>query len=505
VRTQWFVNETIDPKWFGLMLLSGLVGVAWSMTHHKTYLPASRIYIILVSCLSLVFIREWATSGALLLYPAGLLLLFLLLWKPITLTSVTYWYGTIIVFAFILALHGLCQYAGLLPSANNRFIVTGSFDNPAGIASALACAWPLCFLFFASTNHYLRFCFYALAVIIAIAIILSGSRAGMLAIVVAMAIWLWVKIASWKIKTAIIVAIVTLPVVMYYFKKDSADGRLLIWRVSLDMVADKPVTGHGLGAFQAKYMLYQAEYISTHPDSPLINLADNTYHPFNEYLRVLCEHGIVGLGAIVVLGILLVRTYRNNRSNEQLPAIMSLSALAVFSLFSYPFTYPFTWVVLFLDMAVIGNLAGVQAPVQKWNLLDGNIPRIAVLLFSIVVTAYAIVLARAEIKWNRIARLSLAGKTLVVFPEYDRLSRHLGKNGFFLYNHAAELYEAGEFEKSIVVAERCTKYFNDMDVQMLMADNYCALEQYAEAEQHLKTATAMCPARFRPLYELAQL
>jgi tetratricopeptide (TPR) repeat protein len=108
-------------------------------------------------------------------------------------------------------------------------------------------------------------------------------------------------------------------------------------------------------------------------------------------------------------------------------------------------------------------------------------------------------------EWNRIARLSLAGQTLKVLPEYDRLYRWLGRNGLFLYNHAAELHEVEEFEKSIAVFGRCMRCYNDMDVQMLLADSYQELGKYPEAERHLKTAAAMCPVRFVPLYELAKL
>ena len=40
---------------------------------------------------------------------------------------------------------------------------------------------------------------------------------------------------------------------------------------------------------------------------------------------------------------------------------------------------------------------------------------------------------------------------------------------------------------------------------MLLADNYKELGKYPEAEQCLKLAAAMCPARFMPLYELVKL
>jgi tetratricopeptide (TPR) repeat protein len=44
-----------------------------------------------------------------------------------------------------------------------------------------------------------------------------------------------------------------------------------------------------------------------------------------------------------------------------------------------------------------------------------------------------------------------------------------------------------------------------MDVQMLLADNYKESGKYDEAEKHFKLASAMCPNRFMPLYQLALL
>ena len=42
---------------------------------------------------------------------------------------------------------------------------------------------------------------------------------------------------------------------LYFWKKDSADGRILIWLCSLDMFGDHWFFGIGSGKFQAEYML----------------------------------------------------------------------------------------------------------------------------------------------------------------------------------------------------------------------------------------------------------
>jgi tetratricopeptide (TPR) repeat protein len=134
-----------------------------------------------------------------------------------------------------------------------------------------------------------------------------------------------------------------------------------------------------------------------------------------------------------------------------------------------------------------------------------NAARAGTILTAVFLLFIGGALMKAEIKWNTVAKKSLAGQTAKVLPEYDKLYKYLGRNGLFLYNHAAELHEIGEYEKSLSVFERCAEYYNDFDVQMLIADNYSKLKRYSEAESCLKLASTMCPGRFMPLYQLVEL
>jgi len=517
VTSNRFVNAELTPKWLGMMSGICIAGVAWSIWNRGKLYDARSLLLLLISGFLLVLVRNWITFGfspTLFMNLCGLGLLFFLLQQTVAECPLRYFYGTIIVFAVALSLQGILRYAGVISSGSSKFAIIGSFDNPAGFAAALSCAFPFCFVFFSNQTKYVKYIAIATAALMAAVVFLSGSRSGMLAMVVAITVWFLAKsnMKSFFNKTSkiiLIVAILALPPVLYFFKKDSADGRLLIWRCTLDMVADKPILGHGQGAFLANYMLYQAAYFNKHPDIQHANLAGNTLHPFNEYLLLLCEHGLAGFAVLALLCYLLIRSYRRNPSNEKLAALMSLLALAVFSFFSYPFRYPFTWMILFLNIAVICNpkiIKNHQPLARRSQLKIKNwIPRIVVLLLSTVLLTYTVMLARAEIKWNRIAHRLLAGQNNKVLSEYDQLYRWLGKEGLFLYNHAAELHEADEFERSNAVFERCTRYFNDMDVQMLMAGNYKKLGKFAEAEQHFKLAAAMFPAKFIPLYELVNL
>jgi tetratricopeptide (TPR) repeat protein len=286
---------------------------------------------------------------------------------------------------------------------------------------------------------------------------------------------------------------------LYFLKKDSANGRIPVWNSTWDMIRDKPLTGHGHGTFNAKYMLYQAEYFETHPESKYADLADNVLHPFNEYLLVWAEHGIIGIGCIALLCVLLIRHYFREPSHIRFIALLSMLSLAVLSCFSYPFEYPFIWVIAFLNIALICPSGKVSSRRTV------NATRTGLVLIAIALLITVVPLMKAEIRWNTIAKQSLAGKTREVLPEYDRLYKYLGRNGLFLYNYAAELHEVKDYVKSLSIFERCVRYYNDMDVQMLLADNYKESGRYDEAEKHYKLAATMCPGRFMPLYQLTEL
>jgi O-antigen polymerase len=81
---------------------------------------------------------------------------------------------------------------------------------------------------------------------------------------------------------------------LYHFKKDSADGRMLIWTVTTNIIKDNPLLGVGQDMFKAHYMDYQAAYFSKHPNSKYEMLAGDNQYAFNEALLTWAENGLIG-------------------------------------------------------------------------------------------------------------------------------------------------------------------------------------------------------------------
>jgi len=407
----------------------------------------------------------------------------------------------------ILSLWSMGQFFGLLPSYNTSFTITGPFDNPAGISVSLAVLLPFslyCFRY--SEKRFRLFAFITTSLVISV-IILSKARTAIFSGVIILIFFSVYRLKERNIKiypihyTVIFVVSLLLLTGLFFIKKDSANGRLLIWKCSTQLISRSPVLGYGGNGFNANYMNEQASYFTKHPDSKYQMIADNVRHPFNEILKWIVNYGIIGLCLTLLLIVIPLWTSRKNDSPELFFIQLSFLSIGVCILFSYPFNYPFIrlMAVALLAFALAAN------PQKNTTITNGYLSKVIALLFSmglLCATAYQFFY---EHEWHQVANKSLSGQTTQMLPKYKSLYTHLRHKDLFLYNYAAELNVVGYYDKSLQIAHECDSLWADYDLQLLMADNYLQLQQYKEAERYLKDAAAMCPVKFMPLYLLVEL
>lgn len=422
------------------------------------------------------------------------------------------WLIIVVLFVgLIQAVYGLGQFMKWFSNITAPYFrMSGSFDNPAGFAATLSVCFPFALFLLRKKEIYWKISGISAAVLIIVAVILSQSRAGIIAIIVISGIWAikssnQICLKNWSRHSKIAVStllVVVLLVGLYFLKKDSADGRLLIWQCSARMIVDKPLFGHGIGGFQREYMLYQAEYFRNHPDSSFAMLADIVKHPFNEYLLFLVEHGLVGGLLLGLFVCLLIRQNRKNKSIESFYAMLCLVGIGVFACFSYPMSYPFARYIAVFCAALI-----LKHETKRWEMpswLFFFIKPVA-LVVSIALLVITCIMFYNEYRWNSFARRSLEGETKAVMNDYAHLYKTMNRNGLFLYNYAAELNFIDRNAESNRLFIEASHFMNDIDLQLQMADNYQKLKQYEAAEKCLLLASEMIPNRFIPLYRLAKL
>ena len=395
------------------------------------------------------------------------------------------------------ALYGC--YQGLL--YHNVLNMYANFDNVAGLSSLLVFSLPFGFYSSRSSNSIIRYISWGSLAINIMCIILTTSRA---AIISGLIIAFFILINKLKSKRLIITGIfisllIAISFSLYSLKKDSADGRVLIWTCTCNIISKSPWIGHGTYGFLKNYMNEQAEYFRNHPESNYSVLADDVKVPFNEFLHLWVNHGIIALAVVIVLFAFCVKLWRTRCNDKSLISIACLLSIAIFSMFSYPFKYPHT---ICLSLISLLTLIYNSKVLSMLIIRNGIIIMIACcLIASIPITSRML----AEIKWCKVANRSLCGMTEKMLPEYKSLYSELQSDPLFLYNYAAELNVVGLYDKSMSICEECENMMSDYFLEILKADNLKHLKHYDEAKTCLQKASNMCPNRFTPLFELFKL
>ena len=395
------------------------------------------------------------------------------------------------------ALYGC--YQGLL--YHNVLNMYANFDNVAGLSSLLVFSLPFGFYSSRSSNSIIRYISWGSLAINIMCIILTTSRA---AIISGLIIAFFILINKLKSKRLIITGIfisllIAISFSLYSLKKDSADGRVLIWTCTCNIISKSPWIGHGTYGFLKNYMNEQAEYFRNHPESNYSVLADDVKVPFNEFLHLWVNHGIIALAVVIVLFAFCVKLWRTRCNDKSLISIACLLSIAIFSMFSYPFKYPHT---ICLSLISLLTLIYNSKVLSMLIIRNGIIIMIACcLIASIPITSRML----AEIKWCKVANRSLCGMTEKMLPEYKSLYSELQSDPLFLYNYAAELNVVGLYDKSMSICEECENMMSDYFLELLKADNLKHLKHYDEAKTCLQKASNMCPNRFTPLFELFKL
>lgn len=410
----------------------------------------------------------------------------------------------------ILSAYGLLQYFGFIPSRHYAFPITGTYENPAGFAAVQAALFPfalyLCFL--NENKRWIRWFAELTATACTLTIILSSSRAGLLAICSAAAVVFafktkvlsLLKTHKWLWMVLIIVAAIS-SILLYRVKASSANGRLFVWSICWDMIKERPLFGYGIGGIEKHYMDAQAAYFSMHPDSPYVMLADNVTHPFNEYIKLTVNYGLVGLTIALCLLALTIKRLFMSRENVKVIGLAVTASVFVMCQFSYPFHYAAVWFISII--AIIPALFSESEDNMEWNTpkyLRVSLP----ILFSILLVI-VLRMMYLDLKWAEMSKRSLAGHTERMLPYYEEMKRQMEHNPLFLYNYAAELNYIGRYEESLAVAEECRQGWNDYDVQILLADNLENTGQIDQAIGTYKHALDMIPCRFEPLESMMML
>src|SRR5574344_216544 len=406
--------------------------------------------------------------------------------------------NTVCLVGFIEIIYSILQLFGIVPDNYRYAFFSGSLNNPAIFGMFMSCCDLICVYYFIKTTEKEKKIWGYLTVLFAVFVLLSNSRTAIISSFLGTFFILSIELVQIKTffrkKKYIYLSIVVIVIAflfLYLYKRDSANGRIMIWMVCLDMIKERPFFGWGVNGMSSHYMDFQADYLSSHPNSPFEMLADETTNPFNEILRLSILFGVPA--ALLFCGIVMwtiAYVSKNIRENRS-PILGFITLFIIWCMFSYPLKEPFVWLLLlFLFLSIFQN----QTFHHTTKIVIPLIVICGACLYGLVYAAF-----------YDFKRISLQERANAEFneqiqKEYDELYKELSNDASFLYNYGAMLHLYGEYERSLDVFKDCSKYLSDYNMTLLMGDDYQQIGILDSAITCYNRAYQMIPNRYLPLY-----
>lgn len=294
---------------------------------------------------------------------------------------------------------------------------------------------------------------------------------------------------------------------LYSYRPASADGRLLIYRVTCDMILDVPWAGFGPDGFRKNYMDYQAAYFQRYPTGKEVLLADEVTFAFNEFLKLLTEQGIFfGIFVLILIVCIFLHPVHTFACDRALLLRSMLLTLLVFGSYSYPFSFFIfkAWAIIITGMLI--SSFTFDFPVCSWRL--GNIGKmfISVCCTGIMISGYLFLQQRQE-------ACTKANEALIHYhdnPEnalkvLGQVSTGMEGHAVFLFVYGRALNKCGDYREALCCLQKSLSFQASYQTCIELGKSFEGCKQYTQAELYWQRAGKMIPVRFLPDYLSARM
>ena len=385
--------------------------------------------------------------------------------------------------------------------ANNSLTGSvGTYDTPGGMALTVCLLLPFILEYLVGTcgkgSKFSLLKAWVTLLVALMLLILCNSRIGIIVLFIELLAFFWRWVPSRFIRWILVGMLVLGGIFLtLQTKRTSTIGRSFILKRTIGLIMDEPLVGYGRNAFEQVYMSCQQEYFRINPNSPNAWLADNIKHPLNDFLFLWVNYGIIPPMLLFTYFIFLI-VYLSSR-----PLRLSIVALFVFCMFSYPLHYPLAWVFIISSMLFLIRNCDRVYRCCGWCAILLIISRVVLNLpFDILMSQAKDYALRGGHSYALISyKKALYISELIPF---SLISPYRRDN--LLYNYAYELYVMGHLAEANHILEHFSKYNKNYDSELLWGDICQALGSMECATKHYQNAHYMCPVRFAPLYGLLQ-
>lgn len=429
----------------------------------------------------------------------------------------------ILLIGVVEAVWGLGQLYNFFPSNHHLFKTTGSFFNSGPYGGFISLMFPLIlhyWIMYRGKNKIIEYAILAVGIICLLVFPATLSRTAWVGAIAGCVLVLFfdtgiiVKLNDYKkrqpkkvILLTVICSILFIGSVfgIFHLKKDSANGRLFMWKITALAIKESPARGVGLGGFPAAYANAQMNYFKSGKGSETEKLvAGSPEYAFNEYLRIFVEQGILGGMLFLLLTFLIIRS---GVKNKQTGAAGSFLALSVFAFASYPYylwEFLIMWVLL-STICVSKTKRFYREKLTKQSIYFSILFLVLLLASMLLCLKQLQPYSQAKKEWKKTRPLYSVRAYQSIADEYGRLYTRLNHDQKFVFEYAVILNATKQREKADTVLSRGLELSCDPMFYNVKGRNFHEMKKYKEAEMCYLNSTYLLPERIYPYYLLTKL
>lgn len=423
------------------------------------------------------------------------------------------------------------QWFEYLPSYNSNFRFSGIFFNPSPYIIFLSAILIYCLTVgLCNTNKIIKIVGIVLFVAAIPIVLITLSRSAWLGLIAGVLLVLFIrfhlfkKVSRWfRLLKFKIIGISMLMVVvsfaayyLYHLKKESADGRILVWKLSFNIIDDHPFTGIGQDRFSARIIEYQSVYFKQHPDRMLTEgrLADTVYYAFNDTLQITVEQGLIGLvlfGVVILTGVKFIRRLISDPTTGKIVAndgiiigtIASVAVILVSGLTSYPLMMLPIKVLFLIALGILSAIYENTMTVDAVYKSERKILPIIGIIAGISLMIYSAALSHAYYLANNIAKYGY-DKDPDAMNKLTQYKLLVNTEEWYALRQCDYLINKEQYTKAIVEMEKAKKITASKALYFSLAQVYVYEKQYDKAEAQLMLMYYALPGLVAPKYRLAK-
>lgn len=422
------------------------------------------------------------------------------------------------------AVVGLLQVMGTRPSRHALFMLTGTFDNPGPYGGFVAIT--ACISLAYAIHNRRRFTYHWLKIyrrtkktslIVPFVLFYTSFAAvcfGLCVLPASMSRSGWIAFAAGALiasrpiiqkaefvrhrwfRLAVCLVVVCALVGVWFIKRDSAKGRIHMWRIEAMAISEHPLIGVGPGLEMGTYGIAQ-EHFFGNKERPLSTIvaAGCPEYPFNEYLGIGMQGGIPAL--LLVLAVVALSIIRLRDSFY--PAAGGLTAYAIFAFGSYPMSVPLLCIPLSVLLGLALSATNTTTKISALTLAVASCIALLILVPHIQKEK------EAKAQWRM---ASFLGQT----EQYDRqieailpLYPQLHHNYRYLYDLGYALHKEQRIQESDKYLSEGLRLSSDPMFLNILGKNREVAGDDIAAEQYYQRSINRVPCRLYPRLLLIKL